>query len=190
LNVFTLPALHVVEAVGKVALRKNAVLLFGREHLAFFPEQPVEILQAAALPGRRFRAAGTFLAPQAAFFQAHFHRVEQGQVVEGLGQVVVGAQVHALAEVVLFGLGRQEDERNGRRVGLFAQQVQHAVAVEFGHHDVTDHQVGQLGPGRLHAPLAVGRRKYLVAGQFEDFGGVLPHVGVVFDDENLLHASG
>src|SRR5919199_6540377 len=53
--------------------------------------------------------------------------VDQLQRVEGLGDVVVGAQVEALLDLGLLGLGREEDDREvlGVRVALeVAQQLE------------------------------------------------------------------
>ena len=75
--------------------------------------------------------------------------------VEGLGHVVVGAQVQALGLVRRGALGRQEDDRDGAPLAQLAHDLD---AVEVEHHDVQEHDVRPQLLGLLEGFLATTRR--------------------------------
>ena len=59
--------------------------------------------------------------------------------MEGLGDVVVGAEVEALRLVGRGALGGQQDDRHGPALAQLAHDLD---AVEIGHHDVEQDDVG------------------------------------------------
>ena len=79
--------------------------------------------------------------------QAAINSAQQLGFVEGLGEVVVGAQGHATAQVEALGFGGEEDEGHPRQLRVLIKNLEHAVAVEHGHHDVAHQQVGLGGQG-------------------------------------------
>jgi hypothetical protein len=71
-----------------------------------------------------------------------------------------------------------------------ARRRRHTVrAVELGHQDVEDHQRRPLARRRLEAGLAVARRQWLVAGAPQGEADDVPDVGIVVDQQDLLHAA-
>ena len=116
-----------------------------------------------------------------AFAQAGLNDFQQFVFVERLGDIIVGAEVHTAAEVALFGLCREEDKRYIGRTALFAEDVEHAEAVEVGHHHVAEYEVGWVGKCFLDADLAIFSRGDLIAGQFQDLFQVFPDLSIIFD---------
>lgn len=119
-----------------------------------------------------------------AFSEASADGVEEGVAVAGFGEVVVGAEVHALAEVVLSGFGGEEEEGDGGEGGVGAEGAEDAVAVEAGHHDVAEDEFGWGGEGGANAGFPVGAEFDEVAFEFEEFAEILADIGIVFDDED------
>jgi hypothetical protein len=101
--------------------------------------------------------------------------------VEGLGEVVVGAQVQAL-DPVLDAVPGGEDEHGGQ-VARRPVPAQHLQAIQPGQAQVQDDQVEAAGPqqgqGRLPVPRVVGG----IAGGAHGAGQAVLEDGVVFDDE-------
>ena len=139
---------------------------------------------------RRHRARGRVLRVAAAPpLEPDADRIEQLGAREGLREVVVRAERHAAAHVSALGTRRQKDERYhcGRR--LRAEDLEHLVAVDAGHADVADHQVGQLLHRELDAALAVARADALEALGFEQVEDVAAHHVVILDHQDPVHAS-
>ena len=177
------------QAVGVAAFVEDDLLGLVNAGLPLIGEV-LEGLEAPHLLDKAADALG--IAPKVALerlmlAQAHLDGVEQLYIVEGLGDVIIGPEVHAFAEVGGLGLGGEEDKRNGSRVGIFAQHPQHPKAVELRHHDITDDEVGPRLLGEGYALFPIGGGKHLVIGQFQYFGRILPHIGIVFYEEDGLH---
>ena len=101
---------------------------------------------------------------------------------EGLAQVVVRAVVQPLDDVDLAGLGRDHNDRDGRRGGVGAELGQNLVAVLVRQHDV---QNDQLGPGIAQCSPKAGRvlaAPGFVAVGIQSILFQLTDAGVVLDD--------
>jgi hypothetical protein len=68
--------------------------------------------------------------------QAGANGAEQVSLVHGLGEVIVGTEIHAVAHVGLLAFGSEEDERDVHRGRVVVQFLEHAVAVQLRHHHV------------------------------------------------------
>jgi beta-glucosidase len=80
----------------------------------------------------------------------------------GLAAMRDSAMVHQFADMarqewLAAGIRkrRQKNERNAGFDGVFAQDVQHAVAIQPGHHDVAQNEVGVGAAGQFDALFAV-----------------------------------
>ncbi len=83
---------------------------------------------------------------------------------EGLGEVVVGAQLEAHHPVGLVAAGRQHDDRHR---GARADAAAHLQAVEAGHHHVQQHRVegALLQRGQALRPVGGVREVHVVLGE-------------------------
>jgi hypothetical protein len=112
---------------------------------------------------------------------------QQLSLHEGPGEVVIGPQGHAVALVDALGFGSEKDEGNAREQRVLVENLEHAVAVEYRHHDVADDQVGPRGQRQLHAQLAVFGREHGIAGQLQKLRRVVADNLVVFNKQNSGH---
>ena len=71
---------------------------------------------------------------------------------EGLDEVVVGTELEADDAVLDLALGGEHDDGN---VGGLADGTAHALAGEFGQHEVEDHEVERVLLELLHGALSV-----------------------------------
>ncbi len=74
---------------------------------------------------------------------------------EGLGQIVGRAGVEARARAALVGLRREHEDREGDRRRIGAEGSQHVQAVELGHDEIEDHEVGRLPAHHLEGLASV-----------------------------------
>ena len=70
--------------------------------------------------------------------------------------------------------------------GLLAQLLVHREPVHVGHHDVEEHEVGEVESRRAHGLAAVGGGLHVVPGHLERLGDEPADVGLVVDDEDSL----
>ena len=108
---------------------------------------------------------------------------------EGLGDVVVGAELQPDDAVRLLGLGGEHDHRHGggRRIG--AHRPAHVEAVHARQHHVEDHQIGRrAAQPRQHVASRVGDVDG-VGGFFEVVADQRRDVGVVLGHEDAAHAA-
>jgi hypothetical protein len=126
-------------------------------------------------------------------FSFHWqHRLDpghQGRLVDGLGQILVGARLEPGHDVLRVGFGGHQDDRDEGEVAVALEVLADLDAVHLGHHDVEQDQVRLPFAGERQAFLAVAGRVDLVAVDrkpgFEDVA-----VGrVVVDDENVRRIS-
>ena len=94
--------------------------------------------------------------------------VEQVGAGDGLRQVVVGAEVHAGADVGRLAFGGEEDERQRGGGGVGAQRGEDFQAVHAGQHDVAEDEVGPLLRAQAEAVGAGGGGEHAVAFERED----------------------
>ena len=117
--------------------------------------------------------------------EAGLHGAQEFGDFKGLGEVVVGAQVHARADVVAGHPGGQEDEGN-RAAGLRrAQQLEHLVAVHVGHGDVTDDQRRRIGQRGGQAVPAVARLGDAEPLEIQDLDNLGSQRGVVLHHQDV-----
>ena len=113
--------------------------------------------------------------------------VEELLELERRGQVVVGARLPAGPDLLVAGLGREEDDRDVLGVGVGAQVVEQVDPTAPRQHPVEDDDVGQarheVGPRR---PTVDGGLDRVALGLQVD-GDDLDDVGVVVDDEHPFH---
>ena len=111
------------------------------------------------------------------------------RVVEGLGQVVVRADVQTFDSIRDLAPHREHDDRDVARLFVQLEPATHREAVHVAHHDVEQHEV-RRGQARLLEPF--GTRAHpvdLVAERAERITQALALGDAVFDDEDLrLHA--
>ena len=111
---------------------------------------------------------------------------EQHRQLEGLGDIVVGAGVEAVDLVAVGGVAGQHQDR--ALDALLAQQPAELAAVHVGQADVEDDEVVVLLAGAGEAAVAVaGLEDVELLGQHQLVGQRLAQVGVVVDEEDLLH---
>ncbi|GAO25994.1 hypothetical protein ALISP_5814 [Alicycliphilus sp. B1] len=129
------------------------------------------------------RGLGAGLAPA----QDGAYAREQLAWLEGLGQVVVGADLQADHAVHGVALGGEHQHRHlGGRARQRAYAPAHLQAVHVGQHQVQDHQVGQLAALQLRqAARAIGHVRHLQPGLAEVFAHHLREAVVVFDHQQL-----
>jgi hypothetical protein len=122
--------------------------------------------------------------------QASADDLEQLGVGERLRQVVVGAELHALAHVGPIGARAEEDERHPAEVRRGTDGAEHAVAVEARHPHVAHDEIGRMRQGRRDPRFAIlGARRVVPLGgeQLEDVGA---DPLVVLDDQNSVRHHG
>jgi len=115
--------------------------------------------------------------------------------LEGLGQVVVGADLQADHAVHGITLGGQHQHRDLRRgAGQRADAAADFEAVDVGQHQVEDHQVGQRlrvdDLQRGQAAQAVAAVLELEAVLAQVLADHLGQAGVIFNHQQVVHAHG
>ena len=70
--------------------------------------------------------------------QAAGNGTQQFGLVERLGQVVVGAERHAVAQVGALGFSGDKDEGPPGQLRAITENLEHPVTVEHRHHNVAD----------------------------------------------------
>ncbi len=98
-------------------------------------------------------------------------------------EIIICADFQALHFAVAIGFGGEHDDRHVAGLFVGFQNAAKLVAVAFGHHHVADDQIRNDLQSLLHAVNAVHRFHHFES-RFEILPDVLPHVAVVFDDEN------
>ena len=106
------------------------------------------------------------------------HAGHQLARVEGLGQVIVGAQFQADDAVHVVGAGGQHEHRH---VALLAQPAQDFEAVQPGQHDVQDYQVEAAVQGPVQAAAAFMHALHREAFALEELRQQGAEFGVVVD---------
>jgi hypothetical protein len=110
---------------------------------------------------------------------------------EGLGDVIVGAELKAEDAVVFAGASGDEDDGDGAERGVIAQATANVEAVAAGNHDVEQKQRGgltfgvgnQIRGGRINAGGEAGGFKVMLD-QAGDIGVILKH------EDGLAQAEG
>ena len=113
---------------------------------------------------------------------------------EGLGHVIVGAEIQAADDVGLLALGGQHDDGHGLGPRLAPQTLADGQPVEVGQHEVQEDQVGRLRGGggqrlfaRAHARHLVAFLQQVVADQFADVLLILDHQHGFFQHVSTTH---
>ena len=155
----------------------------GVEHLEHPPAAPHEVLEAT-LFGELALEREVFVL-QALALERLLDRQAHLVELEGLGDVVVGAELHGLDRS--FGGGEGGDDEDDRARRQLFGGAKHAETVHLPHAQVGDHEVERVA---LHgvdgAFSAVGHRD-VVAVLPERDAQQVPHAALVVDDE---HARG
>ena len=131
------------------------------------------------IPLRRHRAQLS-IAPQ-----LRAHPGQQLHGVEGLGHIVVRAQVQAEDLVRVLALGRQKDHRH---VAVLPQTAERGDAVQAGHHDVQQHQLHLLPGEKCQRLLSVMGAEGLVALRLQIDFQRRDDIPLVVADQHLVHA--
>ena len=106
---------------------------------------------------------------------------------EGLGQIVVGADLQAHHPVDLLAPGGQHEDGH---LGLAAQFPRQAQAILPGEHQIEHDGVRHPAPqGRAH-PLPVRHRFHRQAIDAQVFGQQLPEAGIIVDDQDATGGGG
>ena len=130
------------------------------------------------------------LADHLAFFEARLDGGEQLRGGEGLGQIIVGAEVHPASHAVGIVHAGHENERDGSGDRLLAQSFEQSIAVHPLHVDVANDQVRQEPPGQVSALRAIAGLHGFKAPPLQRAGGGLAEHRFIINDEDLLHVSG
>ncbi len=112
------------------------------------------------------------------------HAREQLDLLEGLGNEVVGAGVERLDHVLARRVGGDDDHRQGRSQRIGAQPPANLEAVEARQVEVEQHQVGLMLDDRAQPVLAVANADRLVGGRLEHAQQHLALSLVVLDDQH------
>ncbi len=120
-------------------------------------------------------------------FQADLDGIEELDVVERFGDIIIGAHFHSFPKVSPFGAGGQEDKGNVLRGFVLSHQVQYPIPVELRHHDIADDEIGPVFERGFHALFAVGGRRRRIAGEGKDLGNILPDIVMVVDNQQFAH---
>jgi len=100
---------------------------------------------------------------------------------EGLGDVVVGAELKAPNTVILLALGGEHDDGHTRDL---ADKTQRVEPVQIGHHDIQENQVGQVVLELLQGARARIRVQNLEPVVLEVQTDEVDNAGLVIDDQN------
>src|SRR5262249_51071714 len=87
-----------------------------------------------------------------------------------------------------FTFGGEEDEWDRRQGFIRLEFLQDTEAVEFGHHDIAQDQVGPIGAGGINTGTTVFSGDRFVIVETEERGDVPAHLCFVFDNKNLFHS--
>jgi hypothetical protein len=137
-------------------------------------------------PGAQRRAP--LLLPRLAALQEPARPEDQLPRREGLGHVVVGAQLEPQHPVDLLAPGGQQDDRRHPRLALAADLLEDVDAGQLGEHPVEHDQVEPLAPHRLERGEPIVRDPDLEPFLRQDVPQQLGDVDLIFDDQQaLLH---
>ncbi|KAF5052757.1 hypothetical protein DSECCO2_405420 [anaerobic digester metagenome] len=114
--------------------------------------------------------------------QGALHGQAQVLEVQGLGQVVVGPGLDGLHRRLHVGIGRHDQDGDGRVVGL--DLLQGLDAGDAGHPHVHEDEVEGLLPAARHGRLAVGGRLDAETPVRQQGRQHAPVAGIVVDNEN------
>src|SRR5204863_4863968 len=103
------------------------------------------------------------------------------------GEVIVGAEIHAAAKVILLAFGRKKNKGNQGQFGIRLQRAQYAVPIQLRHHDVAQDQIGLLSARHFQPQASVFSPDGLVLFIAKESGDVAPHLGFVLDDQDPFH---
>src|SRR5258708_7477600 len=128
------------------------------------------------------------LAVRVGLAAAHHGLHACGELVgaEGLGHVVVGADLQA-AQDVLFLVARGEHDDRG--LGLVANAAAHFEAVNLGQVAVEEDDVGAFAFPALQRLLAINGGEYVVSLAAQRVGHQIQKIDVVVNDQNLHRAN-
>ena len=119
--------------------------------------------------------------------QDRLHAQHQFARAEGLGEIVVGADLEPADAVVLLAEGGQHHDR---QIGSApAEPPAHLEAVDAGEHEVEHHDVGRARRGGGQGVDAVRRAQHRHAGALEIRGDDVADGLVVIDDQSGAHAT-
>ena len=123
------------------------------------------------------------LPPQPRHVQIGCDPGEQLAGGKGLGQVVVGAGIHALDPRLFAGACRQQDERHVAQQGIVAHCPQQPEPIELRHHHVAEDQIRPPPPRLVQRRHAIGDGGYLIALGQQPLH-VIAHIGVVVGEQH------
>ncbi len=116
--------------------------------------------------------------------QHRAHPRHQRRLIDRLCQVIVAAGLEPGDDVLGVGPRGDKDDRNEGQRGVGFQLLDRGDAVELRHHDVEQHEIGQLVVNHRERRLAVAGGDHLVALAFEAHLQDLDIVRHVVDDED------
>ena len=112
------------------------------------------------------------------------HARNQRRMLDRLGQILVGAGIQAMHDVLQRGFRGHQDDRHVRQRSIGPNLPGDLEAIQLGHHHVEEHEVGQQRTNRLQRLLAVDRLRGLVAPARQARLQDLAVVRVVVDDQD------
>ena len=161
-----------------------------REKVELLPRHPHLLARLEHLPAAEANAhvaerkLGKFL-PRPRAPQHRAHASEELAQREGLGDVVVGAQLEA-EHAVDLGAARGEHD-HGHVDAAAAELPADVPAAQPGHHDVEQYEVGRVAQGERERVLAVRRRGGLVALEAQVVLEAAHDLGLIVHDQDPRH---
>src|SRR3954468_18964584 len=110
---------------GFVAFRKNFALLLEKFAL-LIAAQIREVERSLCVSEERFKSSRRlmiFAGSHFVFLQSGFNGVQKFRIIEGLGQIIIGPQLHPLSDICFLGFGRKKNEWHVSPFGLFGEDV-------------------------------------------------------------------
>src|SRR5690606_22797356 len=111
--------------------------------------------------------------------------------LEGLGEPIVGRQLHAAQLSVQIPHRAEYEDRDRPGSGIGTQLLEHPEAVAGGEHEIQQHQVVLAGAGCLESGLPIANGGDVVAGGLTEIAEELAGQQIVLDDQQtvrlLLH---
>ena len=109
------------------------------------------------------------------------HARQQLLDAEGLGEVVVGAQIEAVDLVLILPTRRQDDDGHG---GELAHPLRDGKAIHPWHHDVEQHEIGGVRLDLFERRLPIAHRDHLIALELEVARDQPQDLGIVVGGQN------
>ena len=107
-------------------------------------------------------------------------------LLDGLREIVLRTQAHRLRHFA--GVANAGDHHDFAKRTCFTYSLQRFQSIPAGQDQIEKHQVRSLLPHLLQRFLAAGGGAYLIGIEFQGSLQILPHAGLVVDDQYVAGA--